>query len=50
LFEEVFKNYQYYEIVVDSNGSAMSVNHFIQGRKVSSEQYEFLPDGALRKK
>jgi len=49
-FEEVFKNYQYYEIVVETDGSQMTVQHFIQGRKINSEMYEILPDGALRKK
>jgi len=48
-FEEVFKNYQYYEIVVDTDGGGMTVQQFIQGRKANREHYEILPDGALRK-
>ncbi|TAN85390.1 MAG: hypothetical protein EPN14_01155 [Gallionella sp.] len=48
--EEVFKNYQYYEIVLDQNGREMTVNQFIRGNKTGSEKYLILPDGSLRKK
>lgn len=49
-FEEVFKNYQYYEIVIDQGGEEITVNQFIRGDKVGSEKYLVLPDGSLRKK
>ena len=49
-FEEVFKNYQYYEIVLGQDGSEVTVNHYIRGDKAGSEKYLVLPDGSLRKK
>lgn len=49
-FEEVFKNYQYYEIVVDQDGREMTVKQFIRGDKKNSAKYLLLPDGALQKK
>lgn len=49
-FEEVFKNYQYYEIVLDQGGEEMTVSHYVQGAKKSSEKYLILPDGLLQKK
>ena len=48
--EEVFKNYQYYEIVLDRDGKEITVNHYIQNRKAGSEKYLVLPDRSLRKK
>jgi len=48
--EEVFKNYQYYEIVLDRDGKEVTVNHYIQNRKAGSEKYLVLPDRSLRKK
>lgn len=48
--EEVFKNYQYYEIVLDRDGKEITVNKYIQGAKAGSEKYLILPDGSLRKK
>jgi len=48
--EEVFKNYQYYEIVLDGGGQEITVNHYIQNRKAGSEKYRLLPDRSLRKK
>lgn len=48
--EEVFKNYQYYEIVLDQGGLEITVNHFIQNRKAGSEKYQVLPDRSLRRK
>ncbi len=49
-FEEVFKNYQYYEIVFDQDGQGITVNRFLRGSKESSENYLMLPDKSLRKK
>lgn len=49
-FEEVFKNYQYYEIVLDQNGKGITVNQYIRGGKAGSEKYLILPDGSLRRK
>src|SRR3989338_2047954 len=48
--EEVFKNYQYYEIVLDQNGKEITVNQYIRGVRTGSEKYLELPDGSLRKK
>lgn len=48
--EEVFKNYQYYEIVLDDDGKEITVDQYIQGNKAGSEKYLVLPDGALQKK
>ncbi len=47
--EEVFKNYQYYEIVADRDGKGITVNHYIRGSKVNSAKYRVLPDGSLQK-
>lgn len=47
--EEVFKNYQYYEIVLDREGREITVNQYIRGVKAGSERYLELPDGSLRK-
>ena len=49
-FEEVFKNYQYYEIVLDRNGKEITVNRYIRGDRAGSEEYLVLPDGSLRRK
>lgn len=49
-YEEVFKNYQYYEILLNQDGSEITVNHYISGAKADSEKYVVLPDGSLRKK
>lgn len=49
-FEEVFKNYQYYEIVLDRNGKEITVNRYIRGDRASSEKYLVLPDRSLRRK
>lgn len=48
--EEVFNNYQYYEIVLDQDGTEITVNQYIRGGKAGSEKYLVLPDGSLRKK
>ena len=47
--EEVFKNYQYYEILLDRDGKAIVVNQYIRGSKAASEKYLVLPDGSLQK-
>ncbi len=48
--EEVYKNYQYYEIVFDQDGNGITVNRYLRGNKESSEKYLVLPDNSLRKK
>ena len=48
--EEVFKNYQFYEIVLDEDGKELTVIQYIRGDKASSEKYLVLPDGSLQKK
>ena len=48
--QEVFKNYQYYEIVLDEDGKEITVIQYIQGNKAGSEKYLVLPDGSLQKK
>lgn len=47
--EEVFKNYQYYEIVFDRDGKGITVNRHVRGSKADSEKYLLSPDGSLRK-
>ncbi len=49
-FEEVFKNYQYYEIVFERSGQEITVKRFIQNLKDGSESYLLMPDRSLRKK
>ena len=48
--EEVFKNYQFYEVVLDRDGKELTVNQYIRGVKMGSEIYLELPDGSLRTK
>lgn len=48
--EDVFKNYQFYEIELDKNGKEITVIQYIKGDKVGSEKYLVLPDGSLQKK
>ena len=48
--EEVFKNYQYFEIVFDKDGNEVTVSRYLRGSKESSERYLVLPDKSLRKK
>jgi hypothetical protein len=48
--EEVFKDYQYYEIVFDQDGKGITVNRFLRGSKEGSEKYLVLPDNSLLKK
>jgi len=47
--EEVYKNYQYYEIVFDQDGNGITVNRYLRGNKENSEKYLVLPDKSLRK-
>lgn len=46
--EEVFKNYQYYEIEFDQDGKGITVNSYIQGNKAGSKKFRILPDGSLQ--
>ncbi|MFN3398557.1 MAG: hypothetical protein ACK4ZS_08510 [Sulfurimicrobium sp.] len=47
--EEVFKNYQYYEIRLVKNRREIRVTHYIQGREEGSEHYRIQSDGTLEK-
>src|SRR5665647_897697 len=47
-FEEVFKNFQYYEIVFDQGGKSITVNRYLHGSKENSETYLVLQDKSLR--
>lgn len=47
--EEVFKNYQYYEIVFVEGGDEIIVSQYVRGAKVGTEKYFRSPDGSLRK-
>ncbi|MBS4098460.1 MAG: hypothetical protein KGZ83_16685 [Sulfuricella sp.] len=47
--EEVFKNYQYFEIVFSRDGKEITVSKFIQNRRNVTEKYLVLPDRSLRK-
>jgi len=47
--EEVFKNYQYFEIVFDQGGKGITVIRYLRGSKVSSDRYHVMPDASLRK-
>ena len=47
--EEVFKNYQYFEILFDQGGKAITVNRYLRGSKESSVRYLVKPDGSLQK-
>ncbi|MDD5242119.1 MAG: hypothetical protein PHG47_10450 [Sulfuricella sp.] len=48
--EEVFKNYMYYEIVIDKSGSGITVNRYIQNARDRSDKYLIRPDGSLEAK
>lgn len=48
-FEEVFKNYQYFEILFEQGGNSFTVNRYIRGVKESSAKYLVLPDASLQK-
>jgi hypothetical protein len=47
--EEVFKNYQYYEIVFDQDGKGIMVYRYLRGTKEGSDKYLVLPDNSLQK-
>ncbi|MFA5370618.1 MAG: hypothetical protein WC053_01180 [Sideroxydans sp.] len=47
--EEVFKNYQYVEIVTGDDGKLITVNQYIQGGMRESARYRIMPDGVLVK-
>ncbi|MEO8333018.1 MAG: hypothetical protein ABI479_11355 [Gallionella sp.] len=47
--EEVFKHYQYYEIVFDQDGKGITVNRYLHGSRERSERYLIMPDKSLRK-
>ena len=46
-YEEVFKNYQYFEIVVAPSGRELTVNRYIRNVKESSARYALKADGSL---
>ena len=48
--EEVYKNYLYYEVVVDKAGRGITVNRYIQGTKDHSDKYLIRLDGSLEVK
>ena len=45
--EEVFKNYQYYEIKVDGDGSRIQVQQYVQGQAQVPRRYRLGDDGSL---
>jgi hypothetical protein len=47
--EEVFKNYQYFEIVFDQDGKGITVYRYLRGTKEGSDKYLVLPDNSLQK-
>lgn len=47
--EEVFKNYQYFEIVFSKDGKEITVSRFIQNRRVDRDKYLVGPDRSLQK-
>ena len=47
--EEVFKNYQYVEIVLDSDGSKITVTQYVQGRNKQVTRYRISPERGLQK-
>ena len=47
--EEVFKNYQYYEIQFRNGGREVLVNRYIQNQKEAGVRYRIMDDGALVK-
>lgn len=49
-YEEVFKNYLFFEIIFSPSGKEITVNRYIQNNKTSSEQYLLNPDGSLANK
>lgn len=49
-YEEVFKNYLFFEIIFSPSCKEITVNHYTQNNKTSSEQYLLNPDGSLSRK
>lgn len=49
-YEEVFKNYEYFEIVFFPSGKEFTVNRYIRNRKTDSEPYLLNPDGSISRK
>jgi len=49
-YEEVFKNYEFYEIVFSSSGKEFTVNRYIRNNKTDCEQYLLNPDGSITRK
>ncbi|MFH1494218.1 MAG: hypothetical protein ABIG70_05430 [Pseudomonadota bacterium] len=47
--EEVFKNYQYFEIRFLKRANEIEVRRYIQNQRDRAERYRILPDGALDK-
>lgn len=47
--EEVFKNYQFYEIRLLNQGTEVEVRRYIQNQVDTVERYHIMPDGALGK-
>ncbi len=47
--EEVFKNYQYIEIMLNVDGQSISVKQYVQGSEKYETNYRILPEGALQK-
>jgi hypothetical protein len=47
--EEVYKNYQYYEIHFMKGKREIQVTRYIRNRRENSERYRIQPDGALEK-
>lgn len=47
--EEVFKNYQYYEILFLKQGTEIQVQRYINNQRDSTERYHVMPDGSLEK-
>lgn len=47
--EEVFKNYQYFEIRFLNNGAEIQVRRYIQSQREGETRYRIMPDGSLAK-
>lgn len=47
--EEVFKNYQYFELTFSKDGKEITVSRFIQNKRKDTEKYQVMPDRSLRK-
>ena len=46
--EEVFKNYQYFELVFDDGGQTFTARHYERGKISGVQRYQILENGALR--